>query len=174
MINKKDYVVFVLILTIQLLAIFFISQGISSLANQLAQKKYQLTTFEQKEASLVKISEDYSSITEDMAIMNEALPDKQKIVGFINSLEKQASESGILTKITFGREAVVSESRDLKSLRFSLSFKGTYSKMIEFIQKIEKFPQVVVVEKINIQSPKGLDGENNIILDLKCYLDSKF
>ena len=62
----------------------------------------------------------------------------------------------------------------MKSISFTLDLKGTYYKTLEFIKKIEKMPRMVQVEKITIQSPDGIETENNVILTMKCYIDPEF
>lgn len=172
--KKIDWIILIIVIIVQLIALFILGKAIAAKTDLLVEEKHQLIALEERDASLAKLQTDFDLIKEDIGFIDEALPNKEKIIDFINQLEVHASSSGVLTKISFDSQSVVAESADVKSLRFTLNLQGTYFQMVEFIKKIEKMSQVVIVENISIQSPKGIEGQNNAILTMKCYIDSKF
>lgn len=171
--NKNDWLIFVIIIFIQLGGLFLLSRLIGKKTNDLVTAKHQLLAFEQKSSSLVQLQETYQTIGNEINLIDQALPNKEKMVDFISSLEREASSSGIQTKISFANEQVVSED-NLKSVSFTLSLKGSFYKLVDYLERIEGLPQVILVDKVSIQSPAGIEGENNANLVLKIYLDPKF
>ena len=140
----------------------------------LVDKRHKLMALEQKDEGLAQLQKDYQELKQDLEIIDQALPDREKVIDFITRLESEASASGLLAKISFGKETITAEAGGIKSVHFSLSFQGTYYQMLELVKKIEKMPQIISIDKITIQSAKGIDGKNNIVLVMRCYIDPKF
>lgn len=172
--NWAGFVLFAVFIVIQLAGLFVLGKIITKKVNSLIEQKHKLKAFEQKDTSLAKLQENFQLIKEDVEIIDRALPDKKEIVNFINQLEKEASASGILAKISFGAQSLKTESDGAKSISFSLNLKGTYFKTIEFIKRVEKMPQVVEIENIHIQSPDGIESQSNVVLTMKCYINPEF
>jgi len=173
--NKKNgWIVFIAFMVIQLISLFVLAKAIEKKTILLVEEKHKLKALEQKGTSLIQLQEDYQLLGEDIEIIDQALPNKEKIVDFINEMEKQASASGILAEISFGGDSITAESGGLKSACFSLNLKGTYFEIMEFVKKVEKMPQVISIDKITIQSPQGIENENNAILMMRCYIDPNF
>jgi len=162
------------VIIVQLAALFILGKAVAAKADLLVQQKHKLTAFEQKESSFVQLQEDYNFLKDDINIIDEALPNKEKIVDFLNQLEKEASASGVSAEIGFANQSINTEPSGIRSVAFNLSLKGTYFEMVRFIREIEKMPQVVSIERISIQSPEGIETKNNVILHLKCYIDPNF
>jgi len=171
---KNDWKYLLAVDIIFLAVIGFLVFMIQKQTSILVDKKHKLMALEKKDQSLAKLQKDFQTSVEDIEIINKALPDKKKIVDFIDDLEKEASRSGLKAEIKFASQAVVSEKKGIKSVNFDLKFKGTYNQMLEFIEKIEKKPQIVAVEKLNVLSGTGIQGENTVILTARCYVDPEF
>jgi Tfp pilus assembly protein PilO len=171
--KDKDWPILVII-AIQLIAIFVVGSLIKQKTTTLVSQRHKLMVLEQKDESLVQLQEDYQLLKQDLEIISQALPGREKVVDFVTQLEREASASGLLTKISFGKETILAEAGGIKSVQFSLSFQGTYYQMIELIKKIEKMPQVITIDKISIRSAKGIEGKNSIVLVMRCYIDPEF
>jgi len=165
--------IFLSLIFVQLIVLLILSHLIKAETVEVVEEKNKLTAYEQKNQNLVQLSQDYEYLTNDLGFLEEVLPDKEGIIDFLDELDKEASSAGILAKLSFSPQSVKVES-GVKSVNFNLNFKSSYHKMVELIKKIEKMPQVVVVEIITIQSPNGLEGESNVNLNLKCFLDPDF
>jgi len=172
--NWHILIVFGVFILIQLIGIFVLAEIIVEKTNLLIGERHKLKSFEQRDMSIANLQKNYQIIEKDLEIIDLALPDKKGMINFINQLEKEASSSGVLAKIVFSNESIKTEPEGLKSISFTLNLKGTYYKTMEFVKKIEKMPRMIQVEKITIQSPDGIDVENNVILIMKCYIDSEF
>lgn len=171
---QKDWMILFLFILFQLGSLFYLSKLITAKTDLLVEAKHKLKAYERKDESLAQLQQDYDKVEEGMDVLNQALPDRAKIVDLIDQIESEASSSGIAAKISFGQQSIQSENGGVKSLVFNVSIKGTYYKIVEFIKDLEKMPQVITVEKMNIQSPVGIEGENSVTLILRCYIDPNF
>ena len=172
--NSFVFIGFAVFIAIQLVSLFILAELIVEKTNLLIGETHKLKAFEQRDISIDNLQKDYQVIKGDLEIIDLALPDKKGMISFINQLEKEASSSGISSKISFSSQSVKTEPKGLKNISFTLNLKGTYFKIVEFIKAIEKMPRMVQVEKIAIQSPNGIETENNVILTMKCYIDPEF
>jgi len=171
---RNDWIILFIFILLQLGCLFYLSKLIIAKTDLLLEAKHKLKAYERKDESLAQLQQDYGRLEKDIEVLNQALPDKSKIVGLINQIESEASSSGVMAKISFGQQSIQSETGGVKSLVFNVTLKGSYYQVISFIKSLEKMPQVITVEKMNIQSPAGIEGENNVTLILKCYIDPDF
>ncbi|OGD53271.1 hypothetical protein A3J78_00895 [Candidatus Beckwithbacteria bacterium RBG_13_35_6] len=172
--KKLNFIIIALIISCQLLVIFTFSQMITKNTDSLVEQKNKLWALQDKEKSLYKLQADYDLLKEDLQLLAVILPDKRGIIDFLSELEKEASASGLTIKINFNEKSVKKEADNLFSVSFSLNLNGTYFGIVNFIKKVERVPQFVIIEDVNIQSPEGLDKKNNAILKMKCYVDPMF
>jgi Tfp pilus assembly protein PilO len=173
-VRKIDWFFYGLLILMQLVGILVFSQLINRKTTKLTDKKHQLLALEKKDQSLITLQQDYQFLEKDFDVLNTVLPDKEKLIDFIGEIEKEATSSGIIAEISLSDQSVKEESDQIKSIQFSLEFEATYFKMNQFIKKLEEMPQIITVEKITIHSPQGIDTKNNIVLQLKCYIDPSF
>ncbi|PIS09016.1 hypothetical protein COT75_04105 [Candidatus Beckwithbacteria bacterium CG10_big_fil_rev_8_21_14_0_10_34_10] len=171
--KKFDWLILILIILVQIGLIVFLAKRIIMTNSLLRETNQRLISFEKRDESLLRLEEDYDLIKEDVGIISQILPGKEGVVGFINEIENEASQSGLVADISFGTKSVTSED-SYKVIRFSLIFEATYYQMIDFVKKLEEMSQVIVIEKVTIQSPEGIEGKNMITLNLKAYIDPNF
>jgi len=171
--HKIDWFILALVITAQLAGLLILGRLISRQVETLVERKHQLIALEGKDRSLANLQENYNSFKEEIEIINRALPDKKGIVVFINQLEKEASTAGLLAKMNFRGQAVTSEA-GVKSINFNLTLEGSYFQVLAFIKKMEKMSQVVLIDKISLQSPQGIEGETRTVLTARCYIDPNF
>ncbi|MFC1711714.1 type 4a pilus biogenesis protein PilO [Patescibacteria group bacterium] len=172
--NKFDWIILLGIIFLQVGALFVIGRLIVSNNDQLILEKHKLLALEDRDSYLMKLQSDYRLIEKDTVILNQILPGKKEIVDLLGEIESEASLSGVVAKINFADKSVMTESANIKFISFTISLKGNYFKIAEFIKKIEDLPQVIVVSKVSMQSPNGISSDINAILSLKCYIDPRF
>lgn len=172
--NSKKIWPTIILIIIELLGAVIVGKEMTSQLNQLTEEKHQLLAFEQRDSNLIKLQGDYDKAIRDKKIIDPILPDKQGLVDLINTIEKEASASGIVIKLNFNNQSTIAETPELKYVNFNLSFKGTYFEMLNLIKRLEKLPQVLIIDKVNIQSPAGVEDKINALITVKCFVDPKF
>jgi len=172
--KEFDLIFYGLLIFLMLIGLFLLAKTIEKKTDRLVENKHQLLAIEKKDQNSIRLQQDYYFIEKDLDVLNTALPNKEKLIDLIEQVEKEASESGIKAEISFSEQSVKKEAKGIKSIQFDLEFKATYFKMVRLIKALEEMPQIIKVEKIIIHSPQGIEGENNIILKLKCYIDPNF
>lgn len=171
--NKKILSTIVIII-IEFLIIVYIGREITLQINQLIEQKHKLLAYEQRDSNMFKLQGDYDKALQDKKTIEAILPGKQGLVDLINTIEKEASGSGIIIKLNFNNQSVVSETPELKYVNFGLSFKGTYFEMLNLVKKLESLSQVLIIDRVNIQSPAGIGDKINTLITIKCFVDPKF
>ena len=171
--TKKIWPTIILIL-IELIIVIFVSWEIVLQINTLTEKKHKLAAFEQRDSNFIKLQGDYDKAIKDKKTIDPVLPNKQGLVDLINVIEKEASIAGLMVKINFNNQSVIAETPELKYVNFGLTFKGTYFEMTNLVKKLEKLPQILVIDKINIQSPVGIEDKINALITIECFVDPKF
>jgi Tfp pilus assembly protein PilO len=173
-IKQFDWFFYGLLIILQVAGLFFAARAIDKKTDELVEKKHQLLALEKKEQNLITLQQDYYFLEKDIDVLDTVLPNKKRLIDFVDSLEKEASSSGIEAQVSFSDQSIRHEAGGVKSIGFEINFLSTYFKLMQFLKKIEEMPQIVRVEKIIIQSPQGIEAENNIVLQLKCYIDPNF
>jgi Tfp pilus assembly protein PilO len=171
---KKDWAILFFLISAELTAMVLLARKVTQQTDYLMDQKHKLVALELRGSSLVKLQTDYQSIEQDKPIIDKALPNKAELINLINQLESEASTSGTLVKINFTNQNITTESPLVKNVSFTVNFAGTYFEMVNFIKKVELMPQIIVIDRVSIQSPTGIDGKINAILTIKCFVDPKF
>lgn len=174
MTNKNSWLIYLFIIFAQISLMLFLTKLIKTKTDILIESKHKLVALEQKDQSLAQLEEDFTFIGEEMSIIENALPDKEKLIDFLVQMEVVASSAGIPAQINFGSQTAQVEEGNQKFLGFTLNFQGTYFEMVNLIRKLEKLPQVINIEQIGFQSPGGIENKSSVILNLKCYIDPEF
>lgn len=172
--NKNDWLIFLVLILIQIGFLVTLSQLIAQKAELLVNAKHKLKAFEQKESNMLQLQQDYTQIEGEAMVLNKVLPNKEETFNFISQLENEASSSGILVKINFASNSL-RQGAGAKEVALNLDFQGSYFDMLELLEKIEKMPQVIRIDRIVMQSPTGLaQKQNHLVLSLTLFVDPNF
>lgn len=172
--NKKDWLIFLVLIFIQMGILIVLSRLISQKADLLVETKHQLQAFERKDTNLLQLQRDYAQIEDEVAVLNQVLPNKEQTFMFISQLEQEASSSGLAAKINFAPNALRTEN-GIKSVTLNLDFQGSYFDTLNLLERIEKMPQVIRIDQVIMQSPTGLaQKQSHVILSLTLFIDPNF
>ena len=172
--KKTDIAVIIGFIIFELIVLLVMAKLIEKKTKLLVEQKNKLLALEGRDESLVKLQKDFGLVEKYIGLINQTLPNKEGIIDLLGQIEKEASRAGIKAKINFTNNSAVKEAKNLKSVSFSLLLSGSYFQLVDFIKKIENLPQIIVIKRVSVQSPKGINNQTKAILTIKCYTDPKF
>jgi Tfp pilus assembly protein PilO len=149
-------------------AIYPTLSTITELKKKLADLQFLNQQLQVKSQNLSALQQKYQSLTGDLPIVLEAMPEKPeaaKLVAQVNALlsESHLKVNSIKTygvEITPGKKVPLNQA---SSFVFSLEAEGDYNDMLEFIQRLVAINRLITVEQISINK---LNNKNTIILSL--------
>lgn len=172
--NKKDWLIFLILIFVQIGLLIVLGRLITQKTEVVVEARHQLKAFEQKDANLLQLQQDYDQVADELEVLNEVLPNREQTFIFISKLEKEASSSGLKAKIDFTSDSLAIEN-GIKGVALNLEFEGTYFDMLALLKKIEEMPQVIRIDKVAIQSPIGLaQKQSRTVLSLTLFIDPNF
>ncbi len=172
--NKKGWLIFLVLIFIQTGLLIVLSYLIRQKTELVVETRHQLKGFEQKDANLLQLQQDYDQIKDEVLVLNQVLPNKEQTFVFINQLEQEASSSGLAAKINFASDSLDIEN-GIKKVALNLDFQGSYFDMLNLLKRIEKMPQVIRIDQVIMQSPTGLgQKQSHVVLSLTLFVDQSF
>lgn len=143
---------------------------IASLLGQIEQQKTIITQLDKKIVAVQKAGVQLQSLSNRVAIIDEALPSTSNWAAFISSAERMATESGVqISTITIGSATVKGSAAPSRTLTpvspnsptlpenvagisFSISARGTYANAVDFINRIESTRRMIVLTDVQIST----------------------
>ncbi|OGZ79070.1 MAG: hypothetical protein A2528_03670 [Candidatus Staskawiczbacteria bacterium RIFOXYD2_FULL_37_9] len=133
--------------------IYPLSQEISQKSNELIMQKDSRLFLEGQFNEVKSFKEKYADYRQNLDKIDGLFVDSQNPVGFIEYLEKIASELGVDLKIS---APTLSKESSVLYENFQFSSSGSFSGTLKFIGKLESGPYLIQIQNINIGSNKGV------------------
>lgn len=133
------------------LAVFLmrpVLKDISDASRQLMAERSNLFSLETKIKNLEKFREEYEKIKPDLEKADSLLVEAELPVDFIRFLEEVSLEAGINLKIS-PASAIKIEGDPWLSSNFQLSLAGPYSKILQFLDKLENSRYLASFQSLN-------------------------
>ena len=150
-------------------AIYPTLSTITELKKTLADLQFVNQQLQIKTQNLSTLQQKYQSLTGDLPVVLEAMPEKPeapKLVAQVNALLSQSHLTATSIR-TYGVEITPDKKVPLNqaaSFVFSLEAEGTYNDMFVFIQRLSHINRLITVEQISIDKESGKDM---IVLSLR-------
>lgn len=152
--------------------------SLNSLSKKVSEKEVQIANFAEKERALDSLLKNYEDVKSEIDEIEYAIPNEKEAASLLVSVENLAISKGLVvttykhkigvkkkksaraqaTEAVEGTENDASNprmyqvERDGGLLRFSpeMTIKGSYAKILEFLEETENLNRLLVVDKINI------------------------
>jgi Tfp pilus assembly protein PilO len=101
--------------------------------------------------------------------MKELVGSKDEtLLPLLQRIEKTASELGLeAARVTYKPEDL--DGAPLVRFVITLPVSGTYSELVSFLDRLERLPQFVTVDKLGIRGQPGGEGPSDLDLTLSAY-----
>lgn len=160
------------LIALSILGIFAIYPTLSTiteLKKKLADLQFLHQQLQVKSQNLSTLQQKYQSLTVDLPIVLDAMPEKPEAAKLVAQVNALLSESDLKVNSikTYGVEVTPDKKVPVdqaSSFVFSLEAEGNYNDMLEFIQRLVHINRLITIEQISIDK---LSSEDMIVLTLR-------
>lgn len=154
--TQKFTTVVLTIIAIIILALFAINPTLSTIANlqkQLDDAKFVTGRLDEKINNLSVLQAKYNSISSDLPILYETIPQKPEVPKFTGQLQSLAQSSNL--KIVNLQISDIVISKNLSFYTFNLTAQGQYEDIINFLNKAVAMQRIISNFQISINQPSA-------------------
>jgi Tfp pilus assembly protein PilO len=156
--RTKKFTTIVLTLTASIiLGLFAITPTLSTIANlqkQIDDDKFVDEQLQRKINALSVLQQKYANVQNDLPVIHAAIPTSSQIPPLVAEIQTIAKESNLkLTSFqTFEVDLSKSAGMNKKysSFDFGFSGEGSYSEIINFMDKLVTFQRIIIIENVSI------------------------
>jgi len=158
--KKKSYTFLGLSLGLVIIFVVFAIRPTFSTVVELRQKLREgqeaNKALNEKITSLTSAQENYAKVVDSLPLLNAALPTEKKIVDFLNKVNLLAGSNELVVEALehkIGREK--EEATGENTLEFTVSGRGSYEKIKNFVGKLENLPRLVNIKNAEVTRKEG-------------------
>jgi len=190
--NLRFYILSILFVVVVSLVLYFGINILNNRESSFRSDQEQLNFLTSEELLVPTLAEDYKLISEDLSIVEDALPESSDIIDFVERIEQISEDLGVKSKINLQQGSIVeggvevdniSETsqflnrylkiKSVQTLEIGVSLRGGYSKVMNFIATIEKLPYFFHITSIRSNTIADEDtGEADLstVITLNLYV----
>lgn len=151
--TQKFTTIVLTLVAVIILSIFAINPTLSTIANlrkQVEDAKFVKERLDQKINNLSLLQTKYNSIQTDLPVIYEAIPQKSEAPKFTGQIQSIAQKSN-LSITNFQATEITPFSKNLFSYYlFSMSAKGDYQNIMNFLNQLISMQRIITVSNIDI------------------------
>lgn len=152
--KQNSYKSFAILLVVSLLLMvgvwIFLFKEISINKGEASDILQQIETQKEKDANLSSVRSLVSGVKNNVAILDSNFVYSDEIAGFVETLEREASQSQVtlsISNLTYDETSTMI----VKPLTAHVDIDGTWQAVIMFIGRIERFPKAISVDRISLR-----------------------
>ena len=151
--TQKFTTIVLTLVAVIILSIFAINPTLSTIANlrkQVEDAKFVKEKLDQKINNLSLLQTKYNSIQTDLPVIYEAIPQKSEAPKFTGQVQSIAQKSN-LSITSFQATEITPFAKSLFSYySFSISAKGDYQNIMDFLNQLISMQRIITASNINI------------------------
>ncbi len=137
------------IILILIVSLFFLGSDISSRANQIKQLRENLTLRLQSTESLVSLRQDFKQAQEYSPALNNLLPTRDELVGFIHDLTMIAKQNELDFSSSLGQESPQTD-KGLGQISFTITSQGKFDNFVNFLKTLENSRYFIKLNTLDV------------------------
>lgn len=157
--NKVKNKIFLSLMLLVLLSAAFLYLGhkylvkeVETLSSELINTKKELNRFEVRNDGLLESRREYNNIKSEIENISKIIVAEDRIVDFIERVEKVAENDGVRLRISSNNKAEKKQSEQsyISQKSFDLTAGGDFNSIMHFLYSLENFDYYINVENINV------------------------
>ena len=157
--TQKPLTIIILILALLLLGILFFwwprYQDFGDKLDELRGKREELRTKEEYFAQLQKISSSFQEYSSEVSKVEAALPLTAQVPDFLNFVERQAAQSGLILQSTnVAKAQPIQQGSNVFKVPVNLSLAGPYPAFKNFLLALQNSSRLVELEQVSFFTPQ--------------------
>lgn len=121
---------------------------IKNSSEKLFSEKANVASFENQAIAIDNFKKNYALYQPNLEKMDTLFVDPQNPIDFIKFLEKTASESKVISKVSI--MSLSGENQAAVSVNFQTTLNGDFNNVLTFLEKIESSPVVLEIDNLTI------------------------
>lgn len=132
------------------MVLFFLGQEIQNKTQQILAQRAEIESRINSISKLAELNTAAKEAEPALAELNALLPKKDELVAFPRYIDTLARESGVDDRFDFRGEEIPSTETEAGYSGFSLSIKGSYGNILNFLEKLEVGRFIIRVEIFDV------------------------
>lgn len=167
--SKKIYVLggisSIIIIGVIFFATYPLYNQITTLNNEVYDKRVQLAIYQQQRTNIEQTRQDYNKIKNDISNVSKIFISEDQILDLISALENTATTYSITQNISFDSS---SQSDSDNVIVIQITARGDWLNLIQYLGGLEKLDYYLVIDDLNI-----INLNNNLTLTLSTKVFSQ-
>lgn len=157
--TQKPLTIIILISALLLLGIFFFwwprYQDFGDKLGELRGKREELRTKEEYFSQLQKISDTLQEYSSEISKVEAALPLTPRVPDFLNFVERQAAQSGLILQSTnVAKAQLLQQGSNIFKIPVGVSLAGPYPAFKNFLLALQNSSRLAEVEQVSFFTPQ--------------------
>lgn len=125
--------------------------------------------YDQKILDLRKIRNTYSALSQEIKLLDKALPSNPEEGNLLKTLNFLSAKNGLMITRTSFTYSNSSTETNLGELEFTITLRGQYENLVSFISQLQSLLRVNTVESIEIRPESGANSRILVNIKGKAY-----
>ncbi len=152
---------------------WFVLTVLSTQRKQLIEDKRTIERLKEENASVSQTIGFLSNNTEALAQLARSVPNEERFLDFVTSVEKIAKEFSTDSVLRFGSTVPIKDKTNLY-VPFSLNFTTPAQQVAPFLRRFERLPYLTHIISLDIAQSKGGSESNTVQLSARIYVENPF
>ena len=136
--------IILVIIILSIISILFLSKNIKEKALHISGLQAQSQSLSSMGESFSKLMKDYQIVEPYLTLVQELLPNQNEIISFSKDLSDLSETFEVELGFAFEKDGVKKISEGISSINFSMSLKGDFPKIEEFIIALKDYDILLI------------------------------
>lgn len=152
-----------------ILGFLVLSYMIPGVAKNTLKKRKELTLLLTEEKILPQAQQLLSSKSEQIGVLEEVFPTKEKLFLAVAYMDSQAVATGVQAQLHFESEEIIQDANGDSIVPVKISIEGAYSNILAFLAVLQKGKYFYTISHIEGEASGGLQGKNKVSVNANLY-----
>lgn len=146
---------------------------LSAQRKQLIESKRTIARLKEENASVAQTVGFLSDNTEALSLLAKSVPNEDRFLNFVTSVEKVTREFSSDPLLRFGSTVPIKDKTNLY-VPFSLSLTASPEQVSPFLRRFERLPYLTQIMALDIKENKGATESSTLQLSARVYVENPF
>lgn len=172
-VNKIQIYSIVFSVSALLLIVFLIYPAMNDIkynSDKILENKSQLLFNDEQTKAVANFQKNYSTYEPNLKKIDQSLVDPKDPVSVIKFFESTGSEAGLNLDVSLIESDKNKNWNGLNSINFTIDTTGSFSRIMNFANNLEKGPYLIRVKSLTLNKSSGDNKDNNIDAQFSIYV----
>ncbi len=171
--NKKLLLQGGLVMIVLIVVNWFVLSIVGRQKNQLIESKRTIARLKEENTSIAQTLAFLSSNTEVFTQLSRSVPDEERFLHFVTSVESIAKEYAANPSLRFGSTVPLKDKNNLY-IPFSLSLTISQQQITPFLRRFERLPYITQIITVDIEKDRTASDSSEMQVSARIYVENPF